>query len=158
MVSFFIVLFCFFVSFALHILVHRYYRVRITPVVAVYAFGAVLLYVFERMGRISFPLSSGFLYVLLSCLTIVMYITISLGTEIPTSIILASFQRKKQQTFSDLTALFTDNGLIFSRIDDLIQSKLVQRSGSRLKCTGRGRVVWRILGVYRWVFHRTLTE
>jgi hypothetical protein len=158
MASFFIVLICFLVSFALHILVHRYYRVRIANVVAAYAIGAVLLYGFGRMGYINLPWSSGFLYVLLSSVIIVFYITISLGTEIPTSIILASFKREKRQTFSDLTALFTDNGLIFSRIDDLIQSKLVERSGSRLRLTPRGKLVWHVLEVYRRVFHRTLTE
>jgi cyanate permease len=118
----------------------------------------VLLFEFGKAGFINLPWSSGFLYTLLSCIVIVIYITISLGTEIPTSIILASFQRKNPQTFGDLTALFTDKGLIFARTDDLIQSKLVQRSGSRLTLTARGKIVWQVLEVYRRVFHRTLTE
>ena len=145
-------------SFALHILVHRYYRVHMAKVVSAYAPGALLLYGFGTAGHINLPWSSALLYILLSGAAVICYIAVSLGTEIPTSMILASFKRKKQQTSGDLTALFTDNGLIFARIDDLVQSNVIRHSGDRLILTGRGNLVWKVLGIYRRVFHRTITE
>lgn len=123
-----------------------------------YLIGAVLLYEFGKAGYVSFPWSSGFLYVLLACVAILFYIAISLGTELPTSIILKSFQTKKQQNLTDLTALFTDSGLIYDRLDDLIQSALVADRGGRFILTGRGNVVWRVMELYKRLFHRTLTE
>ena len=158
MTSFFITLFCFLISFTLHILVHKYYRVHIARVVAAYAIGALLLYGFGGMGYISLPWSSGFLYVLLACTAILFYIAVSLGTEIPTSIILASFQRKKRQSFDDVVRLFTDHGLIFIRVDDLVQSKLIEHRGGQLKITGKGKVIWYAMKLYTWVFYRALTE
>lgn len=123
-----------------------------------YVGGALLLIIFGMMGFVRLPLSSGLLYIELSCVAIVFYLAVSLGTETPTSIILASFRRKKRQTFSDLTDLFTDSGLIYKRVDDLIQSKLVERSGNTLKLTGGGKIVWNIMEFYRLVFNRKLTE
>ena len=128
------------------------------PSVFAYLVGALLLYWFGRTGFIAFPWSSFVLYVLLSATAILFYIATSLGTEIPSSIILESFKRKKQQTFKDLTALFTDKGLIVDRVDDLIQSTLVMRHGDMLQLTGRGKIVWRVMEIYRWIFHRTITE
>ena len=155
MESFFIVLLCFSFSLILHIVAHRIIRLRS---IGVYLAGAVLLYGFGRMGSIALPWSSGFLYILLSATVILFYLAISLGTEIPSSIILQSFQRKKHQTLNELAALFTNKGLIRERLDDLIQSAMVSRREGVLTLTLRGRVLWRIMEIYRWVFHRPRTE
>ena len=155
MVSFFIVLLCFLLSFACHSILHRILRLRSA---CAYLIGAVLLFEFGKAGFSNLPWSSALLYALLSFTAILFYVALSLGTELPTSIILRSFQRKKQQTRDDLTGLFTDKRLIFERINDLVQSKLVTRTGSTLKLTGRGKVVWGVMELYKRVFHRTLTE
>ncbi len=158
MTSFFITLFCFLVSFTAHIFLHRHHSVTVGKVVAVYVCGALLLYWFGRMGYISLPWSSGFLFVLLSCTATLFYIAISLGTEIPTSVILASFKRKKRQSFGDVARLFTDHGLIFTRVDELVKSKLIEHRGGKLTITGKGKVIWCVMKLYTWVFYRALTE
>lgn len=155
MASFFIVILCFLFSFVLHAAAHRIIRLKS---VFMYVAGALLLYWFGMIGYISFPRSAGFLYILLSATAILFYLETSLGTETPSSIILESFKRKRQQTFKDLTALFTDKGLIGKRINGLVQSKLVSTYGGTLKLTGRGRAVWRVMETYRQIFHRLVTE
>lgn len=155
MASFFIVIFCFSFSFILHIAAHRIIRLRS---IAAYLAGAVLLYVFSRRGLLALPCSSGFLYLLVSVTAILFYVGISLGTETPSSIILSSFKRNKRQTFKDLTALFTDKGLIVNRIDDLTQSKLITRHERAFILTGRGKIMWRVMETYRRIFHRLVTE
>jgi len=155
MASYSIVIFCFLFSFVLHVAAHGIIRLKS---IAAYLAGALLLYGFGRMGLIALPWSSGFLYVLLSATAILFYLGISLGTETPSSIILSSFKKNKRQTFKDLTALFTDKGLIVNRIDDLIQSKLVTRHEHGFFLTGRGKIIWRVMEAYRRVFHRLVTE
>lgn len=155
MESFFTVLLCFLFSFVLHIAAHRIIRLRS---IAAYLAGLVLLYVFGRLGYIALPWSSGALYILLSATAVLFYFAISLGTETPSSIILSSFKRNKRQTFENLTALFTDKGLILNRIDDLMQSKLVTRHERTFFLTGRGKIIWRVMEAYRRVFHRLVTE
>lgn len=158
MTTYSVVLLCFLTAFTLHILLYRRVRVTIVGVIFVYALGTLLLCVFGKIGLIALPWSSVFLYILLSAAAVLFYFATSLGTEIPTSIILKSFKRKKMQTIEELIALFTDKGLIFDRIDDLIQSKMVKRQEQKLKLTWRGNIIWRVLETYRWIFHRTVTE
>lgn len=158
MESFFIIILCFILALTTHILVHRYIRATFKNVILSYALGGLFLYGFYQNGLITLPLSGTLLYILLSALAILFYVSISLGTELPSSIILRSFKRKKKQKLSDLTVLFTDRGLIVKRIDDLIQSTLITRSGGSLKLTGRGKIVWNVIEAYRRVFHRRHTE
>lgn len=94
---------------------------------------------------------------LFSLVIIYFYVALSLGTQLPSSMILASFRRKKRQTFTDLVRLFTDTGLIDNRLDDLIGANLVAKKRGTFVLTGRGRVLWRAIWLYRWVFHRTNT-
>ncbi len=96
--------------------------------------------------------------VLFSLILFCFYMALSQGTELPSSVILSSFTRKKQQKMSDLTNLFTDQGLIYNRLDDLVKWKLVERRDRKLMLTVRGRLVWRIMEAYRWVFARSITE
>lgn len=153
MTSYLLVLFCFLISFILHVLLRKH-----IPVLIAYMAGACLLFVFVRMGLIQLPWSSGLLFMLLSCTAMLFYIAISLGTELPTSIILESFKKKKEQSLSQLTALFSDKGLILNRVDDLVQSGLVDRTGQRLTMTTRGNTVWNIMRLYQLAFNRKRTE
>jgi hypothetical protein len=136
-----------------HIFIHRH-----APVYIAYVGGALLLLIFGMMGFVRLPWSSGLLFILLSCTAILFYIAISLGTELPTSIILESFTKKKEQSLADLTTLFTDRGLILNRVDDLVQSGLVSIEGGKLTVTGRGKIIRNIMEVYKLVFNRSLTE
>lgn len=99
-----------------------------------------------------------FTLILFFLLLLFYYLALSQGTELPSSIILASFKRKKHQTLSELTNLFTDSGLINNRVDDLVAWKLVKRQGRELVLTNTGTLVWWVMEAYRWLFHRPGAE
>ena len=99
-----------------------------------------------------------FVLLLFFLIAICFYLALSQGTELPSSVILASFQTKKQQTGTDLIRLFTDKGLIGNRLSDLLAWKLVKRQDSQLMLTGTGKLLWRIMEAYRRVFARPVTE
>lgn len=102
----------------------------------------------------NFPITSLFAFALMMLLAVFFYFVLSLGTELPSSIILASFKRKKRQTFRELLALFTESGLMYQRVDDLVQSKLIEDHSGRFMLTARGTLVWRIIELYYRVFNR----
>lgn len=155
MTSYVFVLICFVLSFILQAVLNRIMK---KYSVVAYFIGLCALCYFIRTAYIPLAWSSVVLYVLLSCLTVLLYIAISLGTELPSSIILASFQKKHTQSETALISLFSDRGLIGNRIDDLIESGVVTHSGNKLKLTKRGKIVWFVMNVYRVLFHRQQTE
>ena len=160
MQSYLIVWASFIGSFLLHVIVHRVSLRRRTVTLwstTVYGVGALAVYWFWLKGYVTLPVSSGFLYVLLSAAAIFFYLTPYLGGETPVSMILTSFQQKKRQTIKNLVSLFSVGGLIEKRIEDLVVNNLVVRRGGKLRITPTGYAVYLVIQVYKSVFHRSVT-
>lgn len=155
MTAFILVLICYFISLVFHMILHRVMK---KYSVIAYLFGLLALLYLIRIGHVSLPVPSSVLYVLFSCLTVLFYIALTLGTELPSSIILASFKRNPEQNETTLTSLFSDRGLILNRVDDLRTSGLVTQTGKTMRLTQGGRCVWEVMKLYRVLFHRYQTE
>jgi hypothetical protein len=123
----------------------------------VYGIGIPVILYFYYLGWERYPLTSLTIYGLLSGLTIQFYIPIFRGTEIPTSIIISSFIKKKQQTLDDLVGQFSNSSLIWKRIDNLAQAGFVTQTGSRVYITWKGSILARGIAAYQNIFHRKLT-
>lgn len=146
MISFFYVYFVFGIALVLHIIIHRV-GIRSIKNSIVFGFG----YFFIS------GVSSIVIYSLLSLLWVILYLTPLLGGESPTSMILESFKKKRQQTASDLVNLFTNTGLIWKRIDDLRSSGLIVKNGAGYVVTMKGNMVARCIIFYQSLFNRRLT-
>ncbi len=94
-------------------------------------------------------------YALVSLLLFVTYLSVFLGGQTPASMILDAFEKKKSLTDKQIRSLFTEDSLLWKRMDDLIAAGLVSTKGSMYKTTFRGQLINRFFTWYRDLIHTT---
>lgn len=154
----FLIVFCIFGGALLsHVIVHRVLIARgilTFRSVLCYAVGLLIMGILVNSGVFFYPLTSLLLYILLSFIAILFYLTPYLGGETPASMILAALRTRERQTYRELRNLFTRKGLIGKRIDDLLIADYVVRRKGTLKITAKGRHLLGVIRIYQKVFHR----
>jgi hypothetical protein len=159
MISFLLVTLIFWFLCVLHILLHRYLYIRGIHTfmsTSIYLAGLCGIGFMYTIGLLYWPMASVVYYVLLVMVAMIFYLTPYLGGETPASMILASFKKKRQQSFDDLVHLFTNTGLIWKRIEDLEKAGLVVKTGPNYAVTDKGRTVSVLVILYQKLFHRQL--
>ena len=149
----------FFFFLGLHVLVHRVLWTRgivTMKSMAVYIPGPVVILLLWKIGILAYPLSSVVLYMLILSAFAPMYLAMTLEGQTPASLILAAFSRKKTRTFRELSALFTEKGLFWDRIDTLLLSGFIRKKADRYTVTPRGQLIVGFMTWYRVIFNRPL--
>ncbi len=148
----------FLVCFLAHAVLHRALAGRgMKRSVLVYVIGGFVLSVCFTRYHLMYPVSSILLFIFLSLTAIYFYIALSLGGETPASMILASYAKKNRQTKSQIINLFSDQGLLWKRLDDLKGAGFITEKKGLYRATGKGKTVMKIISLYQTIFHRSLT-
>jgi hypothetical protein len=157
MMSFIYVIGVFAVFLLFHGALHRFFihwekkRIALN---LIYLLGFIVLWILWRRGLVSLPFSSSCIYLLMSLFVSYFYMTFFLAGETPSSIILDSFLRKKQQARSELLHLFSEQGLVLNRLDDLISTHLIIQKKDVYRVTSKGRILAVCIFLYEYLFHR----
>jgi len=154
-----IITFAFTCSLILHIVIHRVLLkqgVVTIKSVRVYIIGLAILIISFLNNMLLLPLSSFVLYGLITLVMYAYYLGLCHPAETPAGMILRAFARKKTQTLTELTRLFTVQGLLWNRIDQLVVAGLVSRKGERFFVTAKGGFIARCIWVYQKFFNRLL--
>jgi hypothetical protein len=160
MTSLLAVLYIFGIALVLHIAIHRelvsHGKISFRTTY-IFIIGFLCLAGLLYLRFIAHPVTSFVLYTLLSLVSVILYLTPFLGGENPSSMMISSFKKKRQQVPSDLVQLFSNTGLIWKRIEDLRSAGLITKNGVVFVATGRGNVVSWLVSLYQKIFNRTLT-
>ena len=146
-------------SFSAHRMLHIWHRTSGKVSFAstfIYAVGGIVLFFLLEWQQSHLLLSSLVVYLLCSGILSFFYLTIVLGGETPSSMILDALSTARSMSEKELYKLFSEKQLIWKRIDDLKGSTLIAFDGEKIVCTPKGLSIVRIMSWYRWVFHRQL--
>ena len=150
-----------------HILIHRFlakYKIITfkTTVVFIIGFSINTLLIFLKVTKcsdeiiclnnwwtFSIPVTSSILYILLVFDYLAFFASPYLGDESPSSKIFLLVRKKKTATFAQIINTFSNQELISKRIDDLVRSKLVEKSGNQIVISDRGKTFLKIMNLYR---------
>jgi hypothetical protein len=154
-----IIIVAFFVSFILHVIIHRSLCVRgivTVKTISVYLVGLGIVIVGFAYGILRFPVTSFLLYGLAVLITSIYYLGACLDGETPADMILDAFTRKKIWKRTELQRLFSSQGLLWDRVDELIAAGLVKRHGARFVVTQKGKWITLCIESYQRLFSRPL--
>lgn len=155
-----IVIGLFVASFTAHVLAHRILaakHIHNAGVISVYGAGLGVFIVMWRLDWFSYPITAALLYVLLSAVSIFFYLPRFLGGETPTSMMIASFATKKEQSLDNLISLFSNTGLIWKRIENLMEAGYIKKTGTKMMATTKGYILFYSIKAYQKIFYRVLT-
>lgn len=145
-------LFVFAYVFIIHIILHRMLlRVRTVTLktLIVYPAGLFVLLYFRVAGYFEVPLYFLMLYTMVSILISVLYLGVYLGGQTPASMILDAYAKKKSYTQKQLLSLFSEDMLLWKRLDDLLRAKFVKTNHIGYAVTSKGYAIFRFFHAYQ---------
>lgn len=95
------------------------------------------------------PLTSIFIYLLLSLIFIIFFLYTYLVEEGPSSTILSVLKKKRKIPERQIYDNFSDTKLIGSRMKDLIKQGIVVEKNKRIFIQGKGKLIANLINVYR---------
>ncbi|KKS97787.1 MAG: hypothetical protein UV73_C0005G0064 [Candidatus Gottesmanbacteria bacterium GW2011_GWA2_43_14] len=98
---------------------------------------------------VRWPLSSVFLYLLLSGVHFIFFTSPYLGDEGPSAKIYFLIKKQGEMNFKSLIANFSDEELIIKRIRNLENSKLILKKKTLFKTTAKGQLLSGLFNSYR---------
>lgn len=136
----------------LQVILHRVLftrGVRSAKTFLVYPIGSIALLAWLLTATdVSLPMSAFFLYLLLSAVAVIFFITPVLGDTAPTSRILSYLREHRRASARSLVQLFSDKEMIEKRLDDLRAAGLVRVHGGRYTASTTGKLVARAVRGY----------
>lgn len=148
-------IFVFLCAFIVHVILHRVQKKLKHPtltVVIVYPGFLLLLFVLlwylPNFTNNSIKLSNDrltmvpiLMYILLSCLSVILYAPFLLTGQVPAGTILAAFGQKNKLSKTEILALFSEDELIKPRFKSLIKTGMVALKNDKYFLTPQGRIV-----------------
>lgn len=95
------------------------------------------------------PLTSIFIYLLLSLIFIIFFLYTYLVEEGPSSTILSVLKKKRKIADSQIYDYFSDSSLIGSRMRDLIKQGTVVEKNKRIFIQNKGKLIATLINIYR---------
>jgi hypothetical protein len=157
----------FFVCLIIHACIHRILlkkKIISLAVLAIYMI-PMIVFAFAVLGYIQLPrilledsmhvpLTAFVLYFLLVCVTSIFYLGVVLGGETPSSMMIAAFTKEPRLTPEKLARLFTEKGLLWKRIDDLVNTGMIYKQKGKYRIKPQAMYIARCIVWYQQLFAR----
>ena len=157
MESLMIVVGCLLFGMVIHSMIHRYLRRRHAVsmrATLVYMYMCIPLLIGLVYVQSNLIISSIVLYICMVSLLSFLYVGVVLGGETPSSMILHALSARKHMTQEEITGLFSEEVLVWKRIEDLKHSGLISMTNGTVRATDKGQRLVSYISIYERLFHR----